>query len=156
MSDRRRPDARHERTRAAPAVDRGRSTAADHLHQRARRPGGATTSHWRRSPRLSGKAVRGKPPGGCGSRGPRHRSTWKERIMNKGFVAPASRAAHAAPRLCDAFDSLVGRSTSMLDALQKARLLTKVDVPVLLQGETGVGKEVFARAIHDGGRNRHG
>jgi transcriptional regulator with PAS, ATPase and Fis domain len=40
--------------------------------------------------------------------------------------------------------------------VEKARVLADVGAPVLLQGETGVGKEVFARAIHEGGRFRGG
>ena len=56
----------------------------------------------------------------------------------------------------DGFDHLIGKSTGMRHAVQKARLLTQVVAPVLLQGETGVGKDVFARAIHDGGRHRDG
>ena len=51
---------------------------------------------------------------------------------------------------------LIGNSTSFRQALEKARRLAAVDVPVLLQGETGVGKEVFARTIHAGGPRQHG
>jgi DNA-binding NtrC family response regulator len=36
----------------------------------------------------------------------------------------------------------------------RARLLAGVDVTVLLEGETGVGKEIFARAIHESGPRR--
>ena len=51
----------------------------------------------------------------------------------------------------DAFDGLVGKSRPMRQAVQKARQLCKGRSPVLLQGETGVGKELFARAIHESG-----
>src|SRR5258705_1646736 len=47
---------------------------------------------------------------------------------------------------------IIGRSTALRQALERAKHLADVDVPVLLQGETGVGKEIFARAIHE---NRH-
>ena len=47
------------------------------------------------------------------------------------------------------FATLIGAQSGLREAAQTARLLMKVDAPVLLQGETGVGKEVFARAIHD-------
>jgi transcriptional regulator with PAS, ATPase and Fis domain len=39
---------------------------------------------------------------------------------------------------------------ALRQALEKAKHLADLDVPVLLQGETGVGKEMFARAIHEG------
>src|SRR5262245_9129938 len=45
---------------------------------------------------------------------------------------------------------IIGRSAALRQALEKAKHLADLDVPVLLQGETGVGKEMFARAIHEG------
>src|SRR5215813_6428974 len=45
---------------------------------------------------------------------------------------------------------IIGRSTALRQALERAKQLADLDVPVLLQGETGVGKEMFARAIHEG------
>ena len=47
---------------------------------------------------------------------------------------------------------IIGGSTALRQALERAKHLADPDVPVLLQGETGVGKEIFARAIHE---NRH-
>ena len=44
---------------------------------------------------------------------------------------------------------VIGRSPAMLDAIKKAKKMAIRDVPVLIQGETGTGKEVFAKAIHD-------
>ena len=46
------------------------------------------------------------------------------------------------------FDALIGNSTSLTQAIQKAKLLAKSNVPVLLLGETGVGKENFAQGLH--------
>ena len=46
--------------------------------------------------------------------------------------------------------SIIGRSTALRHAVERAKQLADLDVPVLLQGETGVGKEMFARAIHEG------
>ncbi len=45
-------------------------------------------------------------------------------------------------------DSLVGESAIFQAQVEKIPLFADVDAPVLLQGETGTGKEVFARAIH--------
>ncbi len=51
---------------------------------------------------------------------------------------------------------IIGGSEALRQAVEKARQVADVDVPVLLQGETGVGKEMFARTIHEGGRRRNG
>src|SRR5438132_10448740 len=56
----------------------------------------------------------------------------------------------------DSFGDIVGQSGGFRQAVQRARLLSKVDAPVLLEGETGVGKDVFARAIHGSSRHWHG
>lgn len=49
------------------------------------------------------------------------------------------------------FAGIVGGSDALAQAVQKARLLAKTNVPVLLLGETGVGKENFAQGIHCSG-----
>jgi transcriptional regulator of acetoin/glycerol metabolism len=46
------------------------------------------------------------------------------------------------------FAGIVGGSDALTHAVQKAKLLAKTNVPVLLLGETGVGKENFAQGIH--------
>ena len=48
------------------------------------------------------------------------------------------------------FDTILGRSGVMQEAIHLARKVAVTDVPVLLTGETGTGKEVFAQAIHQG------
>jgi transcriptional regulator with PAS, ATPase and Fis domain len=54
------------------------------------------------------------------------------------------------------FSALLGRCARFDETIRRARVLTRVDSPILLLGETGVGKELFARAIHAGGRCRDG
>ncbi|GAB6173229.1 sigma 54-interacting transcriptional regulator [Paradesulfitobacterium aromaticivorans] len=49
---------------------------------------------------------------------------------------------------------IVAQSKEMLDVLDLALLVARVDTPVLILGETGVGKEVIAQLIHRGS-SRH-
>ena len=46
------------------------------------------------------------------------------------------------------FGALLGQSPAMRQAMDRAQQLAGKRVAVLIQGETGVGKELFARAIH--------
>ncbi|WP_372603265.1 sigma-54-dependent Fis family transcriptional regulator [Actibacterium sp.] len=56
----------------------------------------------------------------------------------------------------DAFGRLIGAAPPYVAAVRRARQLAKASVPVLLLGETGVGKDAFARAFHDMGPNPKG
>lgn len=47
------------------------------------------------------------------------------------------------------FDTIVGKSTAISDVLRQAQKVATTDVTVLINGETGTGKEVFAQAIHN-------
>lgn len=46
------------------------------------------------------------------------------------------------------FQSIIGQSECLQQAISLAQKVAKTDVPILLTGETGTGKEVFAHAIH--------
>lgn len=46
------------------------------------------------------------------------------------------------------FDSIVGKSKELKQAITLAQKVSATDAAVLLTGETGTGKEVFAHAIH--------
>jgi two-component system, NtrC family, response regulator GlrR len=52
-------------------------------------------------------------------------------------------------------DSLIGESPCFLRQLEQIPLLARTEATVLILGETGTGKEVFARAIHDESKRRH-
>ena len=46
------------------------------------------------------------------------------------------------------FDGIVGNSTGLIDVLDKVKLVAPSKATVLLEGETGTGKELVAQAIH--------
>ncbi|RQO42666.1 sigma-54-dependent Fis family transcriptional regulator [Chryseobacterium sp. KBW03] len=48
------------------------------------------------------------------------------------------------------FDQIIGKSPLILQAKKLAEKVALTDAAVLLTGETGTGKEVFASAIHEG------
>lgn len=50
------------------------------------------------------------------------------------------------------FESIIGRSPALMEALATARQAMQVDSTVLITGETGTGKDVLAKAIHYGSR----
>ncbi len=50
---------------------------------------------------------------------------------------------------------LLGSSAAFACALRMIEKLAKLSAPVLIEGETGTGKDVAARAIHYGGRRRN-
>jgi PAS domain S-box-containing protein len=46
------------------------------------------------------------------------------------------------------FEEIVGNSPALVDVLGRVEKVASTDATVLIQGETGTGKELFARAIH--------
>ncbi|MBV8051352.1 MAG: sigma 54-interacting transcriptional regulator [Acidobacteriaceae bacterium] len=49
----------------------------------------------------------------------------------------------------DCFEGIVGRSAALRKVLQQVAMVAPTDSTVLLHGETGTGKELVARAIHN-------
>lgn len=54
------------------------------------------------------------------------------------------------------FKSLIGQNAALTDAMNRAKQAARNFSPVMLIGETGVGKEIFAQSIHYGSpRSKH-
>ena len=54
------------------------------------------------------------------------------------------------------FDNIIGKSKTIQSAIESAKKVAVTDATVLLTGETGTGKEVFAQAIHNASnRTKH-
>ena len=51
--------------------------------------------------------------------------------------------------------AIIGESSALKDVLRQVATVAPTDATVLLQGETGVGKELIARAVHQQSGRRH-
>ena len=54
------------------------------------------------------------------------------------------------------FDNVIGSCPKLRDAVELAKRVAPQDSPILLVGETGTGKEIFAQSIHHASRRRGG
>ena len=68
---------------------------------------------------------------------------WVTPSANDGKAGPIS-ASHPALK------KVIGQSPAFLDQLRRIPMIAKCDANVLITGETGTGKELYARAIHYG------
>jgi DNA-binding NtrC family response regulator len=55
-----------------------------------------------------------------------------------------------------ALSSLIGRSPEFMETVRLIGRMAETEAPILIEGETGTGKEVTARAIHYGGARQDG
>ncbi|MGO4891858.1 sigma-54 interaction domain-containing protein [Flavobacterium sp. W21_SRS_FM6] len=62
-------------------------------------------------------------------------------VANKAVKDPNARKS---------LNQIIVRSPEMLDVINKAKILAESELPVLVLGETGTGKEVLSNAIHMG------
>ena len=46
------------------------------------------------------------------------------------------------------YDGIIGRSSAMAKVVEQVRMVAPTDSTVLICGETGTGKELVARAVH--------
>ena len=77
----------------------------------------------------------------------RHRMLSREfKLSGLGPPEPTQRL-HSLPNT-KRFEKLVYASEKMVEICRQARIAARTDLPVLIQGETGTGKELLAREIH--------
>lgn len=94
------------------------------------------------------------------------RPEWVEPVFDHGerlgsVISVPARSRQVFSNAADAraaldFAGAKGGSAPFRAAVSKAAQLAKSRVPILLLGETGAGKEVFARGIHEAGPMREG
>jgi len=60
-----------------------------------------------------------------------------KKLRNRGFIAKYT------------FDDIVGVSNAIKKTVKVTKKIAKNDLTVLIQGENGTGKELFAQAIHN-------
>ncbi|MBE3572163.1 MAG: sigma 54-interacting transcriptional regulator [Moorella humiferrea] len=68
----------------------------------------------------------------------------RRNLVNRGHIARYT------------FDDILGESMAIRDAIRRAMKFAPADAIVLLQAETGCGKEMFAQAIHRASRRKDG
>ncbi|MCG4452761.1 sigma-54 dependent transcriptional regulator [Pseudomonas sp. MMS21-TM103] len=75
-----------------------------------------------------------------------------------GHLHGMSKLRHTEDHLLQPIEEfhMVGSSKQFLGIFDQIRRVATVDAPVLIRGETGVGKEMIARAVHQRSRNRGG
>jgi sigma-54 dependent transcriptional regulator, acetoin dehydrogenase operon transcriptional activator AcoR len=85
---------------------------------------------------------------------------YKNEVLGFQLLVPSGRNDHQrnpastelprpATSKFDPFDDIYGNSPSFKASADKARKVATTPLPVLILGDTGVGKEVFAQAIHE-------
>lgn len=76
------------------------------------------------------------------------------RAMEKALINRRLEKLEAQMERRYSFQNIQGNSKLIKEAVSLAQKVAVTDVPVLLTGETGTGKEVFAQAIHSGSASK--
>lgn len=66
----------------------------------------------------------------------------RKKLVSKGFIAKYN------------FSDLIGDSSELLKKIKISNKIAKTDLTVLIQGEDGTGKEIFANAIHNASKRK--
>ncbi len=53
------------------------------------------------------------------------------------------------------FNDIIGENDLMLETIKRSKIAAQSDSNILIQGESGVGKDVFAQAIHNSSKRSH-
>jgi len=79
-----------------------------------------------------------------------------ERVLEKQELAGENLRLRAAVTAKDEFGGLIGKAESMAKLFKLIEAVAPTPATVLIQGESGVGKELIARAIHQRSRRPDG
>jgi DNA-binding NtrC family response regulator len=79
-----------------------------------------------------------------------------DRAVERIELTEENRKLHGQLENQDAFRKIVRRSPAMQETTKTLKQIAMSDVPVLLRGETGVGKELIARILHDRSKRHQG
>jgi two-component system, NtrC family, nitrogen regulation response regulator GlnG len=77
-------------------------------------------------------------------------------VVNRALSAPATLLQRSAHPPEDERLPLIGRSPAMQEIYRALARLMSTDLTVMVTGESGAGKELVARALHDYGKRRKG
>src|SRR4029078_2471589 len=76
-----------------------------------------------------------------------------QRLAERQVEQPPSRRIWSSDADC-AFPEIVGSSPATRELVRRLQRVTDSDVTVLIPGESGPGKELVARSLHNHGRRR--
>ncbi|CAG0973546.1 DNA-binding transcriptional activator HyfR [Phycisphaerales bacterium] len=140
------PDAQRRLREAFASVGRGTDTSGVVLELRRRDNGDPVWIQWWSRP----------DPGGATTR------TMFVDITERVLMEREQARLHAQNRYLSEeikathnFGEIVGSSPALLETLSKVDRVAPTDSTVLIQGETGTGKELVARAVHDRSQRRN-
>lgn len=96
-----------------------------------------------------------------GARGVQLRALIDEALVDVGLRIPVGRLKPASPKRPSnlqhpQLDQLGGRDPVLQEGVRRIRKVLDKRIPILITGETGTGKEAFARAIHQASARRNG